>query len=183
MATHFDLKSLLRESVHEYLFVADYCVQFQKDSAWPQREVGGCLGYPAAVMLFSIVDTIGSFHQGDASLNLVIDGKSRDIRNEGFQHFFILNSDYYGQSLEEAAIRKLYDNFRNLLVHNASLAPSNFLIKDPGSAEPFPQSASRRKVNVSAFLDISRGAVQKFLTRVDQVIPNSPQAAKIALKR
>jgi hypothetical protein len=153
MATQFDLKSLLRESVHEYLFVADYCVQFQKDSAWPQREVGGCLGYPAAVMLFSIVDTIGSFHQGDAGLNLVIDGKSRDIRNEGFQHFFILNSDYYGQSLEEAAIKKLYDNFRNLLVHNASLAPSNFLIKDPG----FSRTVSAiRKLTEGQCVSVSR---------------------------
>jgi hypothetical protein len=182
VAIHPELKSLIRESLREYLHVAEYCVQFEKDVDWPQDQIGGCLGYPAAVMLFSIVDTIGSFHRG-SDLSVLIEGKTRDIRKDGFQHFFVLNSEYYGQALDEAALKRLYDNFRSLLVHNAALAPLNCLIKDPANAEAFPQLTGSRMVNVQAFLQISRVAVQKFLARLDQIVPGSQQAANISLKR
>src|SRR6267142_1660006 len=117
MAIHPDLKSLLRESVREYLEVAEYCVSYRKDARWGTAQVGGCLGYPGAVMLFSIVDTIGSFHRGSTGISVVVDGKAVEIRKKGFQHFFILNSDYYGQHLDERTIKRLYNNFRNLLMH------------------------------------------------------------------
>lgn len=182
MVTHSNLTSMIRESLPEYLLVAEYCVQFEKDAMWPKRQIGGCLGYPAAVMLFSILDTIGSFHRG-TDLRMMIDGKARDIRNEGFQHFFALNSEYYGQALDEFTIKKLYDNFRNLLIHNASLAPLHFLIKDPIGKDAFLKSADGIKVNVSAFVEISRAAVQKFLFRLDQIVPGSRQAVNISLKR
>jgi hypothetical protein len=56
---------MLRESLPEYLLVADWCVRYQKDASWGADQVGGRLGYPAAVMLFCIADTIGSFHRAD----------------------------------------------------------------------------------------------------------------------
>ena len=183
MAIHPDLKSLILESLPEYLHVAEYCVKFRKDSAWGREQAGGCLGYPAAVMLFSIVDTIGSFYRGRTDLSIAISGKSVHIRGDGFQHFFVLNSEFYGQNLDKPTIVRLYGDFRSLLVHNASLAPSSFLVNDPTVSTAFPVVGAKYLVNVPAFLDISREAVRLFLSRVDEVILRSEQAANIARRK
>jgi hypothetical protein len=183
MAIHPDLKSLLHESVREYLEVAEYCLAYRKDANWGAAEVGGCLGYPAAVMLFSVVDTIGSFHRGSAAISVVVDGRPVKIRKEGFQHFFILNSDYYDLHLSELTIRRLYENFRNLLMHNASLAPNHALSYAPDGSEPFPVVNGKQRVNLAPFLIATRMAVSKFLTRLDSVVPGSDQARNIGLKR
>jgi len=110
MAIHPDLKSLIRESLPEYLFVAEYCFRFRKDASWPQDQVGGCLGYPAAGILFSIVDTIGSFDRG-SDLTFVVDDTVHQIKSDGFQHFFVLNSVYYSQTLDEAEQRSCTTTF------------------------------------------------------------------------
>lgn len=183
MAIHPDLTSLIRESLTEYLEVAQYCVKYRKDSAWPDAQQGGCLGYPAAVMLFSIVDTLGSFYHGRSDLNIMMDGKRVHIKKGGIQHYFILNSDYYGETLDGDTIKTLYSNFRNPLVHNASLAPSSFLRNLPDLHEAFPQRSGRLMVNVPAFLEISRGAVKRFLDRIDDVVPSSQKAENIHRKK
>lgn len=183
MAIHPDLKSLLRESVREYLEVAEYCVAYRKVISWGEAQVGGCLGCPAAVMLFSIVDTIGSFHRGRTDPPIEVDGKPVAIQRNGFQHFFILNSEYYGQRLDHRSLRKLYDNFRSLLVHNASLAPGHSLMNDPSILVPFPVDGPSQCVNLPPFLEASRGAVRLFLDRLDHLIPGSNQAKNISLKR
>jgi hypothetical protein len=183
MAIHPDLKSLLRESVREYLEVAEYCLSYRKDAAWDPDQRGGCLGYPAAVMLFSIVDTIGSFHRGSTAVPIVVDRKNVGIRKEGFQHFFILNSKYYGQHLTERTIKLIYDNFRNLLMHNASLAPDHVLLYEPKRSDPFPVVDSKQGVNLAPFLVVTRTAVSEFLTRLDSVVSGSDQAKKIDLKK
>ena len=121
MAIHPNLVSMLRESVQEYFEVANYCVSYQKEARWGHEQAGGCFGYPAAVMLFSIVDTIGSYHRGDSVMTIQLDGERTSISSDGFQHFYILNSDYYGLSLERRTMKMLYDNFRSPLIHNASL--------------------------------------------------------------
>jgi hypothetical protein len=134
-------------------------------------------------MLFSIVDTMGSFYCGKTDLNIMIDGKRVHIRRGGFQHYFILNSDYYGETLDGATIKKLYENFRSPLVHNASLAPSSFLRNLPDVHEAFPQRCGMLMVNVPALLEISRGAVKRFLDRIDDVVPSSQQAGNIYRKK
>lgn len=159
--------------------MAEYCVKFRKDPAWGPEQAGGCLGYPAAVMLFSIVDTIGSFYRGRTDLKIAIGGKPAEIRRDDFQHFFILNSEFYGQSLDEPAIKRLYDNFRSLLVHTASLGPSSCLWNDPNVSDAFPVVNGSLRVNVPGFLNITRGAVALFLACVDEVVPSSQQASNI----
>lgn len=181
MAIHPNHKSQIRESLPEYLHVAKYCVEYRKPAVPGQRP--GCLGYPAAVMLFSIVDTIGSFYRGSNDLIIEIGGKRRSIRRDAHQHFYVLNSEYYGQSLDEDTIEKLYGNFRNLLVHNASLAPSHFLLNEPNVPDLFPRRDGALCVNLSPFLDKSREAARLFLDRLDQIVPGSKQAGDIALKR
>ena len=59
MAIHPNTQSMLYESLPEMLLVAKYCIEFRKDtSIWPAP---GCYGYPAALILLSIVDSIGSY--------------------------------------------------------------------------------------------------------------------------
>jgi hypothetical protein len=116
-------------------------------------------------------------------LPITVDGKPTKIRSDGFQHFFILNSEFYGQALDRETIKRLYDNFRSLLVHNASLAPSSFLWNNPDNDAAFPMVKGRCWVNVPGFLAISRKAVSHFLPRVDQVVPTSNQAANIARRK
>ncbi len=183
MAIHPDTASMLQESLREYVSVADWCVRYRKDDSWGQEQVGGRLGYPAAVMMFCIVDTIGSFHRGDKNFSVPVGGESVTIRQQGFQHFYVLNSQYYGQSLSEASIKELYANFRDLLVHNAALAPERFLVSDPTSANAFPVIQGRQLVNIDGFLDITKAAVTRFLEKVPTLVPRSSQEANIRRKK
>jgi hypothetical protein len=114
---------MLRESLKEYLKVAEYCIQFRKGpEEWGAAGAGGCYGYPAAVMLFCIVDAIGSYHRGRKEFKVLIDGKEKSIKNDGSQYFYVLNSKYYNQVLSKSDIERLYGNYRSLLIHNAAIA-------------------------------------------------------------
>jgi hypothetical protein len=183
MAIHPDTASMLQESLREYLCVAKWCVQYQKDASWGTGQTGGRLGYPAAVMMFCIADTIGSFHRADASFRAAVDGKAVTIRQQGFHHFYVLNSDYYQQSLSGETIKRLYANFRDLLVHNAALAPEHILISLPTVPDAFPMVNDRQLVNIDGFLRISDTAVKLFLERLPTVVPGSLQEENIRRKK
>ncbi|MCB4757600.1 MAG: hypothetical protein LHV69_11330 [Elusimicrobia bacterium] len=176
MAIHPNSSSLLKESIPEYLQAAEYCLNFRKPN-------GGCLGYPGAALMFSIADSIGSYHRGRTDFTILIDGKNCSIRKESFHHFFILNSNYYQLSLSENTIKKLYENYRCLLLHNAALALNNFLYLGDSNAVPFIQDDQGVHVNVSGFLRVTREAVSKFMKQIDVVVPGSSQEKIIELKR
>jgi hypothetical protein len=182
MAIHGSLPSMLRESMKEYLYVAGYCTRYRKAKSWPLEQRGGCLGFPAGAMLLAIADAIGSFYRGSQGLAIRVDGKAVSIKRDGFQHFFILNSEYYGQQLSQKAIKQLYESFRNILLHNAALAPEKCLVMESGKG-PFPVIQGRQCVDVTSFLAISRPAVKKFLARADSLAETSKQARNIAWKR
>lgn len=183
MSIHPDTASMLQESLREYHLAAQWCVQFQKDTSWGIGQVGGRLGYPAAVMMFCIADAIGSFHRANKSFSALVDGKTVMIRQKGFQHFYVLNSDYYQQSLSGVAIKRLYENFRNLLVHNAALASEHILISLPKLPEAFPTMDGRQLVNIDGFLRISGVALDLFLKRLPTVVPGSSQDETICKKK
>jgi hypothetical protein len=84
--------------------------------------------------------------------------------------------------LDGSSIKRLHDNFRNLLAHNASLAPLHFLVKWPQEPALFPREDSYPLVNIPPFLDKSKHAVDLFLGRIDDLLPNSKQARNIDLK-
>jgi hypothetical protein len=180
---HPDTVSMLHESLREYLCVADWCVHYQKNDSWGPEQAGGRLGYPAAVMMFCITDTIGSFHRGDPNFSASVDGKAVPIRKQGFQHFYVLNSDYYGQDLTAAAIKRLYANFRDLLVHNSALAPEHYLVSQADVFDAFPVGDGHQLVNIDGFLRLSEGAVNLFLKRLSTIVPGSLQEANIRTKR
>ncbi len=179
MAIHSSTHSLIQEAMIEYLAIADHCIMTAKPT-------GGCYGFPTALLLFSIVDTIGSFYRGNTSLNISVEGKKKAIRGTGFQHYFILNSDYYGQALSEKDIQRLYDYYRCLLVHNAALAPGNFLDIGNSTDPPFAKRSGSSHidyVNLRPFLDLTHVAVAKFLKVAPSLVPNSNQGRGIKKKR
>ena len=137
MAIHNSTHSLIEEAITEYLTIANYCLMTAKPT-------GGCYGFPTALLLFSIVDAIGSFYRGNGSFIIKVDGKNETIKNAD-QHYFILNSDYYSQNLSEKNIKKLYEYYRCLLVHNAALAPGHFLSIGKLTDVPFAKQANSKK--------------------------------------
>src|ERR1700730_10189014 len=86
-------------------------------------------GLPAAALLFAVADSIGSYYRGNQSFSVTIDGMQRKIDGEGFKHFFILNSPFYGQTLSEREIQAVYASYRNPLTHNGALVPGVLLNK------------------------------------------------------
>lgn len=176
MAIHPDTASLLKESLPEFVEAARYCVTFTKNFGWGSNP-GGCLGYPAAALMFSVADSIGSY---SSELCVVVDGQSIKIDKK---HFRVFNSDYYSLSLPSPVIDKLYANYRNTLIHNAALVKDHFLFIDNSSAIPFLKHSGKVHVNVSAFLTATQLAVKKFLQQADSVVPGSRAERNINLKK
>jgi hypothetical protein len=179
MALHKTITSLLKESLPEFLQAAEYCIEFSKGKEWGLAQEGGCLGYPGAAIMFSIADSLGSYHQGRADFIVHVDGNSTSIRTGGYHHLFIFNSEYYGLDLSERTIKKLYDNYRCLLLHNSALAKNHFLVRGKPNGHPFLIDDLRVQVNVVAFLRVTKNAVGAFLTKVDQVVPGSKREQRI----
>ncbi len=189
MAIHSDTASMLKESTLEMLYTANYCISYRKGSEWEINQFGGCLGYPAAIILFSIVDTIGSFYEGNKNFKIQVDGKNQTINNNGFEHFYILNSNYFNQNLSGEIIKKIYQNFRSLLTHNLTLPPNHCLSIGDLNKEIVELRASEDfidikfpVINLVPFLEISKKAVSEFIKQVDSIVPISKQQTKINSK-
>ncbi len=54
MAVHNDLPPMAREATEEYLAIAHHCITTRKSN-------GGVYGYPAVLLLFSIVDALSNY--------------------------------------------------------------------------------------------------------------------------
>lgn len=122
MANHTQPSSMLKESLIETLEAAKLCSEYRKnESKWGNYMTNGCLGYPAAILLFSIIDSIGSYFRKDRNLKISIDSKMTTIDSEGWQHFKILNSKYFNQNLSEQSIKIIYCKHRSCLSHNSVL--------------------------------------------------------------
>jgi hypothetical protein len=174
---HPNTASMLKESIPEALTVAI-------NSFYNRKQNGGCYGYPCSILLFSIVDTIGSYYFG-SDLEIKIDGVNKKISSDDFQHFFILNSEkYYKQNLTENEIKKIYDNFRSNLSHNLALPPEHFLIIGDTNL-PFVQYTNDNKpiINLAKFIEISTNAVNVFINEVDNIVPQSIQNEHINSRR
>jgi hypothetical protein len=183
MAIHDSTVSMLKESLREYVYVAALCINFRKDIEWGKEQIHGCLGFPGVTLMFCVVDTIGSYHRGQNTFTVQIDGIEQKISNNSFHHFFILNSDYYGQGLSEEIIKKLYENYRSLLVHNATLAKDHMLFMGKPEDPPFRIENEKPHINVAAFLRVTESAVKKFLGQAEHIVPGSHQEKVSGLKR
>ena len=122
MALHSTPASMLKESLIESLEAAKFCIDYRKtDEKWGDFKTGGCLGYPGAILLFSIIDSIGSYFRKNLLFKI-------DIDSDGWHHFKILNSKYFNQNLSQDFINALYAKFRSFLTHISVLGKNSIMI-------------------------------------------------------
>jgi hypothetical protein len=95
----------------------------------------------------------------------------------------MLNSEFYKQQLTEGNIKKLYDNYRNLLIHNAVMAEGHILFRDDSNDDFIRIYDNRPHINVSGFLRISREAIDLFMPLIEEIVTKSNQLKIINLKR
>lgn len=163
MALHPNLQSMLHESLPEKLFVAKYCIEYKKEDD-PKKEwpTPGCYGYPAALLLLSIADTIGSF---------VEEGNVED-------HFKILNnSKYYGLNFTREELKIVYNKYRNLLSHHSLLSTDTGLRIGKKSIPVLIQTQSKYWLNLVPFYLVSVQALSRFLEDSPDVLKDN-QALK-----
>ena len=166
MAIHPDQKSMLNESLPEMLIAASQCINYQKDkNIWGAP---GCLGYPSALLLLSIANSIGSY---------VIEGGNTE------KHFSILNDkEYYDLNLSAEDIRDLYDKYRNLLSHNAVLPYGVGLDIGSSSSPVFYKEGDMKWLNLVPFYNLSVSVVKKFLDNSSVVLNNNQTIINISKK-
>lgn len=165
MAIHKNIPSMLQESLPEMILVAKYCIEFSKKvPPWPAH---CCYGYPAALLLLSIADSIGSYIE------------KGNIKN----HFKILNNtDYYGLDLSDDELEIIYDNYRNLLSHHTVMA-TNVGLKIGSRNDPVLQKENDRYwLNLIPFYYKSVKAVNFLLNNPD-VLRNNQTIENIYKKQ
>ncbi len=185
MALHKTPASMLKESLYESLEAAKFCCEYRKlDSKWGDFKGDGCLGYPGGILLFSIVDSIGSYFRKDQSFKVKIDEKELSINASGWEHFKILNSKYFEQNLNQVFIKALYEKFRSQLTHNSVLGKNAYLIPDNSRFpkhlnEVFFQEEFNGQalyfISMKGFYELCTKAVKKFEKDIDSVVPESKQ--------
>ncbi len=192
MAGHDTPTSMLKESLKESLEAAHFCASYRKiDTKWGEFRGQGCLGYPSAILLFSIIDSIGSYFRGKTDFVINIGAKPTRINAEGWEHFKILNSKYFNQNLEESFIKAIYSQFRCKLTHNSILGkgsvmiPNNQSIPSSNLDEPCAFFIYRkgdgsmvRVISIEELYLLCSTAIDAFLEDVDEIVPNSKVGRK-----
>ncbi len=181
MAIHSTTASMLKESLPELLYAAKFCAKYRKDChVWGKFKTGGCLGFPAAILLFSIVDSIGSYFRGNKNIEITIDSKPTLIKGTGSEHFKILNSKYFNQDLSGDCIEALYEKFRSLLVHNSAIGKNTSMnISNGGYGGPFQEMTIKTEkiyyIYINEFCDLCEEAINEFIKDIDSIVPISKQ--------
>lgn len=169
MNKKLDFNDLSREALNEMLEAVEYCISYRKKEheQWVDSTFPGCLGIPAAILLFSIADAIGS-HYRHKEFKIRGTNKMQKMKTT-VEHFFIFNSDLYdNQILSREEISVLYDIYRSKLTHNLGLpsfyfielnTKSNKLLEEKQNA----QGENYWVLNLYEFLNLTKNAVTGFL--------------------
>ncbi len=121
MAIHDNLSSLAQEAIEEYLTTTEFCLGHKKQD-------GGCLGYPSALLMLCLINAFGCFLRNES---VVIDSRTQRITKG--EPFRVLNHQLFNCGLSNEQIKAVEHRYRNLLSHNAMLAPNSWLV--PGSGQ------------------------------------------------
>ena len=136
MAVHNDLLSMSREAVEEYLAIANYCVTTRKSN-------GGVYGFPALLLLFSVVDALSNYAGHPA-------------------HSFLAMKDVV-PSLSDKQIKSLADWYRHLPAHQAIIMPGTQLtIDDPGDAIELNSGGEPTHIRLKPLYESVKAVWEKF---------------------
>jgi hypothetical protein len=76
-----------------------------------------------------------------------------------------VSSSAWRPSLSHAAIKEIYNDYRSVLIHNATVAVGSGLLFAPAEHELFPVRNHKRFVNVFSLHNKSVDAVEAFLAK------------------
>jgi len=144
MAIHQEPAGLSIEAIDEYLSASELCLNSRKGD-------GGCLGYPATVLLFCVVNAIGGY--------LALNKRNKIPKGEPF---FVFNHVCFGLTLTQKQIKRLEWWYRNGLAHNAVLPPGTCLSAEAGEAFDFAANGDPIKIRVFPFHELVKRAWEKF---------------------
>ncbi len=174
MGLHPDEVSMLRESLPEYLRLAEMGLGTTKPG-------GGVLGYPTTALLMAVVDALGSFVRGHSTFRVKIDSVDRVVEKAS-DHIFILNSDFFGFHFSEAQLRDIYGLCRSPLTHNAVVGRGHMLVPGDPSAPAFEFRDGVVETNLAGLLKACRTAVTVFLGVADSVVATSKAVRELREK-
>lgn len=145
---------MAKEAIEEYLQTSAYCLGFVKAH-------GGCLGYPAALLLFCVTNALGVFLKGDV---VTIDGRPQRITDR--EPFRVFNHDIFGLQLSSERIKLLEKRYRNKLAHNAIIGIGTFMTRAIGPTPPFifggNKSQQIQSIQLDPFQQLVENAWKKF---------------------
>jgi hypothetical protein len=140
MAIHQKLDDLAAEVVEEYLLAAEQCMAFRKQSD------GGRLGYPAALLLFCVIEALAHSRKPKTG-----------------EPFRFLTEQPFNLNLTAPQIKNIEQWFRNLLVHNAIIAPGTLLAGDDvGEPFEFSDAGELNKVRIAPLFGLVKDAWERF---------------------
>ena len=185
MAINGSLVTILEESLEELLEASNHCVNYSKSGPpWDNQRTGGCLGYPGGILLFSIIDSIGSYFRKNKDFKIIVDGKQTTINHSGWEHFKILNSKYFDLNLSEADLKMLYNQYRSSMTHNAVLGNGVFMYPstEHTKVDNLPFVILRYEdgivipiVFLKELYQACRMAVNQFKLEMDKIVTESDQ--------
>ena len=149
MAIHPNLWELSQEAIEEYLLTIRACLSHRKPG-------GGCLGYPATLLMLCLIEAFGTFLRGE---EVVIDGKRQRI-TQG-EPFRVLNHSLFALDLTTAQMKTIEKAYRHRLAHNAMIDNGSWLIPQNGPA-PFVFENGQVGILVFKLCDILEAAWSKF---------------------
>lgn len=149
MAIEDQQKTQQKEAILENMMAIKYCLDFNKsDNVFFKQEERGCLGYPALILMCSVIDTIGSFFSGGL-FEIEVDGVKEKI-DKAMEHFYILNqTPLFNFGLSKTSIFDFYSCYRSTLTHNSALPENRFLKKGNSSSEIFEFDRDKKIHSIS----------------------------------
>jgi hypothetical protein len=169
MAVHSRLEAMAVDAINEYLEASASCLNATKPD-------GGCLGYPATLLLFCVTNALGVYLASDA---VMIDGRPHKLSRGPFR---VLNHQCFGLSLTGKQIDQLADSYRNRLAHNAIIEFGSCLVRGPHDGAPFIfTSPTSVGINVISFYGLVSTAWERFPK--DRIKSWADQYSKSKLER
>lgn len=163
-----ELRQQQEEALSEAIFAISYCLSFDKklSSDWTKQSQNGCLGYPALILISSVIDTIGSFFRGSEIEISFGNGEKRRITDPS-SHFYILNHEklFNLQINHPKTIFDFYSAYRSKITHNSSLPPNNLIKNDKDDPKIFELNSKNEilMVNLFPLFEKTKEASQHFI--------------------
>ncbi len=131
-------KEQLIDALRENIIAIEYSLSYVKEDSnqpyWEQNK--GCLGFPAIILMSSVIDTLGSVYD---EVEILVGNEMLRINfHKPYTHYYILNhSDLFNLNLKKTTIEDFHQSFRDTLLHNNSLTVNSFLRKGSLNDEIF----------------------------------------------